>query len=241
MANSNIIVGGLVPFTTIDYPSKLSAVIFLQGCPWRCIYCSNPHLFEFRKATEQDKNNWQYVLDLLKKRVKILDAIVFSGGEATAQAEEIVEAIKDIKKFAPHFKFGLHTNGCFPEKLEIVLPYIDWVGLDIKAPCQKYEQITKVKGSGERAFESLNLILKSGKDFEVRTTADPTVLTKEDIIEIAKNISSLGVQNYAVQRFRPVNKDNPNNPPAHEITQFFTDKEFENTIRGYFEKLELRF
>ena len=119
MANSNIIVGGLVPFTTIDYPSKLSAVIFLQGCPWRCIYCSNPHLFEFRKATEQDKNNWQYVLDLLKKRVKILDAIVFSGGEATAQAEEIVEAIKDIKKFAPHFKFGLHTNGCFPEKLEI--------------------------------------------------------------------------------------------------------------------------
>ena len=59
--------------------------------------------------------------------------------------------------------------------------------------------------------------------------------------QTAKNISSLGVKNYAVQRFRPVNKDNPNNPPAHEITQFFTDKEFENTLKKYVKNLELRF
>ncbi len=241
MAKSNIIIGGLVPFTTIDYPTKISAVLFLQGCPWRCIYCSNPQLLAYRKPTEQDKANYEYVLELLKKRTKIIDAVVFSGGEATSQAEEIITAIEEIKEFAPHFKFGLHTNGCFPEKLSKLLPYIDWVGLDIKAPCKKYEQITKVKGSGEFAFESLELLLKNKKDFEVRTTADPTVLTKEDILEIAETIAKVGVTHYAVQRYRPVNKEDPNNPPAPMITQFFTDKEFEEKLRSIVPNLEMRF
>ena len=122
-----------------------------------------------------------------------------------------------------------------------MLPYIDWIGLDIKAPCKKYEQITKVKGSGEYAFEALNILLKNNMDFEVRTTADPTVLNKEDIIEIAENIAKLGVKKYAVQRYRPPQRDNPNNPPAGAITQFFTDKEFEEKLRSIIPNLELRF
>lgn len=241
MSNSNIIVGGFVPFTTIDYPNKISAVIFLQGCPWRCIYCSNPHLFEFRRPTENDKTNWEYILNVLRKRTKTLDAVVFSGGEASAQADEIIKAIEDIHKFAPHFKIGLHTNGCFPENLKKLSPHIDWIGFDIKAPCKKYYDITKVKGSGEQALESLQYLLSQNKELEVRTTADPTVLTKEDIIDIAKTITQMGVKKYAIQRYRPVDKENPNNPSAHEITQFFTDKEFEKTLRGIVCELELRF
>ncbi len=237
MAKSNIIIGGLVPFTTIDYPTKISAVLFLQGCPWRCKYCSNQQLLNFRKPTEQDKANYEYVLGLLEKRKKVIDAVVFSGGEATAQTDEIITAIEEIKEFAPHYKFGLHTNGCFPEKLSKLLPYIDWVGLDIKAPCKKYEQITNVKGSGEFAFEALEILLKSGKDFEVRTTADPTVLTKEDILEIAEILSKAGVKHYAVQRCRPVNPDEPKNPLA---MQFFTDKEFEEKLRTLIPNLEMR-
>ena len=241
MANSNIIVGGFVPFTTIDYPNKISAVIFLQGCPWRCIYCSNPHLFEFRRHTQNDKDNWEYILNTLQKRTKTLDAVVFSGGEASAQADEIITAIEDIHAIAPHFKIGLHTNGCFPENLKKLAPLIDWIGFDIKAPCKKYYDITKVKGSGEQAYESLQYLLSQNKDLEVRTTADPSVLTKEDIIEIAKTITEMGVKKYAIQRYRPVDKENPNNPPAQQITQFFTDKEFEKTLRSIVCELELRF
>ncbi len=241
MTNSKIIIGGLVPFTTIDYPNKLSAVIFLQGCPWRCIYCSNPHLFEFKKYTEQDSQNWQYVINLLKKRIKIIDAVVFSGGEATFQAEAIIEAIKEIKEFAPHFKFGLHTNGCFPTKIKLLLPYINWIGLDIKAPISKYDEITQIKNSSSSAFEALDIICSSGIDFEVRTTADPTVLTKEDIIEIAKYLATKKVNHYAIQRYRPIKKDDPKNPPANMITQFFTDKDFETKLKNIIPELELRF
>ncbi len=241
MSKSNIIVGGFVPFTTIDYPDKISAVVFLQGCPWRCIYCSNPHLFEFRKPTQQDKENWDYILNVLKKRIKTLDAVVFSGGEASVQAEEIITAVEDIHSFAPYFKIGLHTNGCFPENLKKISPYIDWIGFDIKAPCHKYYDITKVKGSGERAFESLEYLLSQKKDLEVRTTADPTILTKDDIKEIAKTITQMGVSKYAIQRYRPVDKENPNNPKQSEIMQFFTDKDFIDEIKFIVKNLELRF
>lgn len=241
MANSNIIVGGFVPFTTIDYPKKISSVIFLQGCPWRCIYCSNPHLFEFHRPTEQDKENWEYILNVLRKRTKILDAVVFSGGEASAQADEIITAIEDIHRFAPHFKIGLHTNGCFPENLKKLSPYIDWIGFDIKAPCEKYYEITKVKGSGEQAFKSLTYLFSQNKDLEVRTTADPTVLTKSDILEIAETITKLGVKKYAVQRYRPVEKDNPANPSQQMIMQFFTDKDFIEKLKSIVKELELRY
>ena len=37
-------VGGVTPFSATDYPGKLAAVVFVQGCPWRCGYCHNPHL-----------------------------------------------------------------------------------------------------------------------------------------------------------------------------------------------------
>ena len=76
-------VGGLVPFTTTDYPGKLAAVVFAQGCPWRCGYCHNPHLLAPRGGAELA---WDGVLDWLDRRQGLLDAVVFSGGEATAQA-----------------------------------------------------------------------------------------------------------------------------------------------------------
>ena len=240
MASSNVIVGGLVPFTTIDYPGKLSMVVFLQGCPWRCAYCSNPHLFECRVAAERDKENWAYILDLLARRTKVLDAVVFSGGEATSQAPEVAEAIADIHYISPDFKIGLHTNGCDPAALEKLLPLVDWVGLDIKAPPRLYGKITGVADSAEKAYRSLDLVVKSRIPFEARTTADPRFLDKGSILEIAQILSRLGVGDYAVQRYRPVKRDAPATPSSNEIMQFFTDAAFEAKLRSLFKSFTLR-
>ena len=240
LQKTKLIIGGLVPFTTIDYPGKLSAVIFLQGCPWRCIYCSNPHLFEFKKYTEKDKQNYEYVINLLKKRKKVLDGIVFSGGEATFQTNAIIDTINEIKEFAPNFKFALHTNGCFPEKLKNLIPYIDWIGLDIKAPISKYDDITKIKKSGIPAYKSLDIIIDSGIKFEVRTTADPTILNKEDILEIVKYLSEKNVKHYAIQKYRPIDKNNKNNPTIEKIMQFFIDNNFKNKLKTMIPNIEYR-
>ncbi len=240
MTDKILIISGLVPLTTIDYPTKLSMVIFLQGCPWRCPYCYNLALLAFKKPTDADKKNYDKVLNLLKKRSSMLDAVVFSGGEATYQTEAIIEAINDIKQFAPHFKFGLHTNGCFPDRVKKLLPFINWVGLDIKAPAEKYDLITKVKNSYEPVLKTLELIQNSGLDFETRTTADPTLLTKDDILKIATFLNEKGVKNYALQKFRPVNKEDPNNPTDIAINQFFSDEKFTTKLKTLTPNLELR-
>lgn len=231
-SKSKIIVGGFVPFTTIDYPGHLSAVVFTQGCPFNCHYCSNQELLKFRKYKDEDKTNWDYVLSVLEKRKKMLEAVVFSGGEPTSQDDELVSAIKDIKAISPNYKIGLHTNGTNSEQLKKVLPLIDWFGLDIKAVRSKYDDMVRAK-SGNNPYDSLDLILQTGNEFEVRTTCYPKHLSKEDVLTIAKELADKGVKNYALQKYRPISED-ASEPNALEINQFFNDQKFKEELKNLF-------
>lgn len=164
-------IGGLIPFTTIDYPGRLSAVIFCQGCPWRCGYCHNQHLIPVKGSHEQIK--WQAVLELLTERRGLLDGVVFSGGEPTMQMG-LPQALATVHEMG--FLVGLHTAGAYPERLADCLPYLDWVGMDLKAPFDYYDQITGVAGSGKAAQQSADLLRASGVSRQFRTTLDPCLL-----------------------------------------------------------------
>src|SRR5690554_2143270 len=169
-------IGGFVPFSTVDWPGKLAATVFLQGCPWRCTYCHNPDLQDPRAACAW---TWERVMATLEQRIGQLDAVVFSGGEPTRQGDlrQAMDQVSDLG-----FKTGLHTAGIFPARLGQLLPHVDWVGLDIKAPAHRYGAITGVEASGERAWAALDLVMASGVDYEVRITVDPTTHTREDIL-----------------------------------------------------------
>ena len=162
-------IGGLLPFTTIDYPGSLAAVLFCQGCPWRCGYCHNRHLMPTASSAAVP---WLEIVALLKSRCGLLDAVVFSGGEPTMQAG-LLDAVKVIRGMG--FKVGLHTAGPYPERLRECLPYLDWVGMDLKAPFDEYERITGVPGSGEAARQSAELLRNSGIPHQFRTTLDPFI------------------------------------------------------------------
>ncbi|HZM33714.1 MAG TPA: anaerobic ribonucleoside-triphosphate reductase activating protein [Burkholderiales bacterium] len=149
-------VGGLTPFSTIDYPGKLAAVVFCQGCAWRCTYCHNPHLLPFHK---DNLLPWKEVLSFLRTRRGMLDAVVFSGGEPTLQ-HALKAAIEAVK--AMGYAIGLHTAGIAPRRLAQVLPLLDWVAMDLKASFDEHERITRTPGSARRARESLELIAASG-------------------------------------------------------------------------------
>jgi len=101
-------IGGVIPFTTIDYPGHLAAVLFCQGCPWRCGYCHNQELLD---ETAPAKFSWDEVLAFLERRRELLDAVVFSGGEPTMQPG-LLQAIGTVKSMG--FLAGLHTGGAFP-------------------------------------------------------------------------------------------------------------------------------
>jgi len=189
-------VGGITPFTATDYPGQLAAVVFVQGCPWRCGYCHNPHL----QQRHSGALDWDSVIAFLRRRVGLIDAVVFSGGEPTI--DPCLElAIADVRALG--FKVGLHTAGIYPARLSQVLPTLDWVGFDIKAPATHYESVTGVAGSGAAAFACAALVIDSGIAHECRTTVHSALLTDAQLLELATTLSGMGVRHYAVQLFRP--------------------------------------
>ncbi len=188
-----VVVGGLTPLTTIDYPGQLAAVVFLQGCPWRCGYCHNGDLLT-RKS--RSPISWRQVIDFLDRRKGLLDAVVFSGGEPTLH-RRLDAAVKQVS--AMGFQVGLHTAGVFPERLRKLLPLVDWVGMDIKAAKPDYETITGVNNSGDRAWRSAELILNSGVAHEFRTTVHPDMLDQAQLASLVAALNAIGAENYVIQ------------------------------------------
>lgn len=189
-------VGGLTPLSLADWPGQLAAVVFCQGCPWRCGYCHNPHLIPPRAA---DSFEWHDVLAFLERRRGLLDAVVFSGGEPTLQSG-ITRALRQVKSLG--FRVGLHTAGIYPRRLAAVLPLTDWVAMDIKAPFEKYAATTGARASGDAALDSARLILASGVAHEFRTTVHPSLLPPDSLAGLAQTLAELGVRNYVLQEFR---------------------------------------
>jgi pyruvate formate lyase activating enzyme len=188
-------VGGIVPFTATDFPGRLAAAVFVQGCPWRCGYCHNPHLQPRRRG----EHDWADVLALLKRRAGLLDGVVFTGGEPTIDPA-LPDAIAEVR--AMGLAVGLHTACIYPRRLEAVLPMLDWVGFDIKAPFDKYETVTGVAGSGAPARQCMEMIMRSGVAHECRTTLHPALLAEAEVEQLAEMLAAAGVRNYAVQMFR---------------------------------------
>ena len=189
-------VGGFLPFTSTDYPDAIGAVVFCQGCPWRCGYCHNPHLIP---AHGDDERDFARILVWLASRRGLLDAVVFSGGEPTAQTE-LLAAIDAVR--ALRFAVGLHTGGAYPRRLAQVLPRVDWVGIDVKSSTADYSGVTRIPGSGLTALASLDLVLNAGIAYEVRTTMHP-MLTPPAVMErLARELAARGVERWILQAFR---------------------------------------
>ncbi len=189
-------IGGLTPLSTTDWPGMLAAVVFCQGCPWRCGYCHNPGLIPPRSEHEIP---WEEVMAFLRRRQGLLDGVVFSGGEPTLQAG-LADAMREVRALG--FKIGLHTGGMVTKRLAEVLPLVDWVGMDVKAPFADYVLTTSVAGSGERALEGLQHVIASGIDHEIRTTVHPGLLSDSDLVEVGRDLAGRGVKRYAIQAFR---------------------------------------
>ncbi|HEX6137084.1 MAG TPA: anaerobic ribonucleoside-triphosphate reductase activating protein [Casimicrobiaceae bacterium] len=189
-------IGGLTALSTTDYPGHLAAVVFCQGCPWRCGYCHNPHLLAAHGAAGI---GWDHVAAFLGRRAGLLDAVVFSGGEPLAQAA-LAAALRAVRRMG--FRVALHTGGAYPQRLAQVLPLVDWIGFDVKAAFADYARITATPGSGDRALASAKLVIASGVEHEFRTTVHPRQHAPEALALLADRLAALGVRRYVLQEFR---------------------------------------
>ncbi len=193
-----MLIGGLQKLSLLDYPDKISAIIFTAGCNFRCPYCHNPELVD-----KIDKNAlWEekQIFDFLNKRKDKLDAVVITGGEPTLH-QDLPNFIKKIK--ALNFLVKLDSNGTNPEMLKELIraKLIDYIAMDIKAPLNKYSQVVKMPVNVEKIKDSIQLIMNCGIDYEFRSTILPAMHTQQDIENMAKLIK--GAKRYFLQNFIP--------------------------------------
>lgn len=145
----------------------------------------------------------------LERRRGLLDAVVFSGGEPTLQTA-LFNAMLAVRGMG--FKIGLHTAGIYPARLRRLLPLVDWVGMDIKAPFDDYPETTGVRGSGERALQSLKMVIACGVAHEFRTTVSAGLLPHFESPDFARTLADLGVHNYVLQECRGMHASSPRIP-----------------------------
>jgi pyruvate formate lyase activating enzyme len=191
-------IGGLQKNSLIDYPGKISCVLFLTGCNFTCPYCHNPDLVHnkngaspFATAEQMDR--------FFDSRRTFLDGVVISGGEPTLhpQLTGLCERIK-----AHGYPVKLDTNGSRPEVIRSLIDggLVDYVAMDIKTdPFAYWPRIQKTY-EPDRILESIRIVMESAPAFEFRTTCVKPFVNPAVIETIGRLIRGAG--HYVLQRFR---------------------------------------
>ncbi len=190
-------IGGLQKISLIDYPGRISAIVFTQGCNFRCPYCHNPELVD--PAQYGPILSEEEVISFLEKRRGKLDAVTVTGGEPTLQPD-LDRFLQEIKGMG--YLTKIDTNGSNPDVLERLIRgrLVDYLAMDVKGPLKKYERIANVKVKTEKIRRSIELITASGIEHEFRTTVVRSQLDNKDLIATAELLKK-GL--YVLQSFVP--------------------------------------
>ena len=230
-----MVIAGFQKSTLLDYPGKVSALIFTYGCNLRCEYCHNPELVILPcKKSSIVKD--QEVLDFLKSRKKLLDALTITGGEPTIQ-KDLIPFIKKVKRLG--YLVKLDTNGTNSKIVEKILDLniVDYWAMDVKYEKELYKQNLKDDIKYNEIKRSIKLIMGRANDYEFRTTYVKGIHT----LESAKGIGELikGAKRYYIQNFRPGKTINP----LLNSRNSFTEAELQSikkVMHKYVKDIEIR-
>ncbi len=181
-----MVIGGLQRCSFSDYPGQMAAVLFTQGCNFRCPFCHNGSLLAVKGTVRYEEED---IFDFLKLRRGRLSGVVISGGEPTEH--------KDLPQFTARvkalgFKVKLDTNGSRPEMVELLLKegIVDYVAMDIKAPINKYDTLCGVRVDTRAIRQSISLIAAGGVAHHFRTTYVKPLLMESDLVELGALVPS---------------------------------------------------
>lgn len=187
----------ITPFSSVDWPNHLVATLFTQGCPLRCPYCYNADMQPTADGLiNTGHRSWSDVQKFIITRAGLLDGVIFSGGEPLIHSELPIW-IDWCKHHG--FKVGIHTSGVLPRALDRVLPHLDWVGIDFKAPFDKYDDFCTTPNSGNAVKTSLELVVNSEVPYEIRTVYDHKLLTLSNIKEMRDVLLTMDAKKWTIK------------------------------------------
>lgn len=192
-----MVIGGLQKNSFIDYPGKISCVVFVSGCNFHCPYCHNPRLAKNNPAQSFSLNG-EEVFEFLEMRKPFLDGVVISGGEPTLH-KDLVYLCERIKKM--EYPVKLDTNGSRPQALKELIKekLVDYIAMDIKTDPQHYSLYIKRDCDPNSIISCIQIIMESDINYEFRTTCVKPIVNADAIENIARIIQ--GCKLYALQRF----------------------------------------
>jgi pyruvate formate lyase activating enzyme len=175
----------LTPFTLLDFEGFPSAIVWFCGCNMRCEYCYNPEI-----VLGKGEFSFDDFQEFFKSRANLLKGIVLCGGEPTLH-KEVVPLSRELKNMG--YKIKLDTNGTRPKVVKKLIEnhLIDYVALDFKAPQEKFEIVTKSK-EWDAFVETLDILVNSSIEYEVRTTFYGGLLEIRDIETICDILENVG-------------------------------------------------
>lgn len=194
-----MIIGGFQRFSLIDFPGKICAIVFTQGCNFRCPYCHNPELVDAERPSVGTFSD-QEVMSFLERRKGKLDAVTITGGEPLLQPD-LADFLSRVRALG--YLTKLDTNGSFPHRLEGIIQSksVDYLAMDIKATPEKYRSVIRKEIDISKILESITLIKGSGLDHEFRTTVVKPLFEREDFLEIGRLAQNCKL--YVLQKFVP--------------------------------------
>ena len=191
------IFNSITPFTLLDFHSYPSAILWFSGCDMRCSFCYNKEIVENKGIY-----SFNQLEEFLITRKSLLKGIVLCGGEPTIHPE-ILDIVKTLKQL--NYKIKLDTNGLHPLIVKELINQnlVDFIALDFKAPKIKFTQVTKAPITSYNQFlKTLEILIKSNIDFEIRTTFHNLLLNVHDIYEICNILEQYNYsKTYYIQNF----------------------------------------
>lgn len=139
-------------------------VYHLQGCNMRCIWCSNPEGMVFEGGDEYYPEEIEN--ECIRSRMLFFSGggVTFTGGEATAQADDLIDVLKRLKNVGIHT--CIETNGTSPRLFEII-DFTDYLIMDFKH--YDSNSLKKYTGVGnEQIKKNFEMLCKSGRQAHIR-------------------------------------------------------------------------
>ena len=192
---------GFIDTSFSDWDGKVSSVVFLPGCNFRCPFCYNKSLV-LQPETMPTVAHKQ-IKKYLEENKKWIDGVVITGGEPTNH-EDLPDFCNELKRMGFHVK--LDTNGTNPAMIDKLIAdkLVDYVALDLKAPLteDEYSKASGVNAASilDRLEESIQILFEDKVDYEFRTTMVPTLHRVEDVKRICQAIK--GCRKYALQTYK---------------------------------------